>query len=159
MKEIIEIDAVVKQLQEGLIGEETRGMVLRTVTTALSCQLVSSVDELQKQMNRISSLNNHLITRFEETILPLIQADTVSVDELFNYITTIQKEPSGDWRTLPQNNTISQLSISRQSYVRRRKKSHSTLQIVQNASTKEKVYGTCGEDNAPSRILRTSSLI
>lgn len=86
-----ELESVVHQIQEGIASEESRGMILRTVTTALSVQLVSSMDRLQKQMNRLSDMNDRIITRFEETVTPLLENDVVPHDKLFEYISVIQK--------------------------------------------------------------------
>jgi len=91
MSNKLELESVVSKIQEGIASEESRGMILRTVTTALSVQLVSSMDKLQNQMNRLSAISDRLITRFEETSLPLIEQDAITPEKMFEYITVIQK--------------------------------------------------------------------
>lgn len=86
-----DLEVIVKQIKEGISNEETVGMVLRTVQTALSCQLISTMDRLKSQMDRISTIQDRIITRFEQTVEPLLETDAIPHTQLFEYLTTIQK--------------------------------------------------------------------
>lgn len=83
--------ALAEMVQQGLASEEDRGIVLRTIQTAMGSALVSSVQSVMDKQGQLDDLLTRCIDKFTSQVNDLITSDTINHEDLFEMITTLQK--------------------------------------------------------------------
>lgn len=85
------ISALAESIESGLANEESTGLALRTVQTAMGCSLVKTINETEKGFNKLQSVLDRCLDKMSERIQAELESDTISNGDLFNLVSTIQK--------------------------------------------------------------------
>lgn len=80
-----------EMLSQGLADEEQRGMILRTMQTALGMKIVTGMSSLEESMNSLNTLIVNCTSKAVAKINELIEADTMDWSAMLEIATTLQK--------------------------------------------------------------------
>lgn len=86
-----DIQALSRNIANGIASESDIGLALRTVQTTLGCNLLASVESVKNGFDKLNSLLDTALTKFEEQLSLDIESNIISRDDLFSIITLIQK--------------------------------------------------------------------
>ena len=84
------IDKLIEALQQGYATEQDKGAALKNISTFMSMSMVSSLSKVSTNFEKLSNVLDAYITRFTMDYSTNLQANTVTTDDLFEKINSIQ---------------------------------------------------------------------
>lgn len=92
IEENLNNDALAKMITDGDADIQERGSALRMMKTGMAVKLTAGLDSMLNQLTEQSKLLNTCIGKYNEMIMSAIEADTVSIEELRDFIDSTQSK-------------------------------------------------------------------
>jgi len=91
VKDTFNIEEVARLIRDGLASEEEMGLILRNLQIAMGSQLLEGMSATRKGFIALQEILEKAVAKFADKMELLLQSDSVSAEDLFEYIIKLQK--------------------------------------------------------------------